>query len=98
MAIFAGTATLTTCTFTDPAGATTDPTTVTLKWSGGDGVITTWTYAAGQIQRVSAGVYQATISTDTSQGLPGGWTVEWEGTGTCAAVGVSSFTVETPPL
>lgn len=93
--VYAGTAILTTATFTDPNGVLTDPTTVILKFAVQGQAPTTWTYAASQLTRVSTGVYQATL--DTSAGA-GTWTVEWIGTGACEVVNAATFAVNSAPL
>jgi hypothetical protein len=93
--VYAGTAVAVTATFVDPTGAVTDPTTVTFKFKAGAAATISWTYAAGQVTKVSTGVYTATLDTT---GLAGNWTVEILGTGACAAVSSVSFAVTTPPL
>src|SRR3974390_3085148 len=94
---YAGTAITTTATFTTPDSAVAvDPTTVTLKFQVAGGSTTTWTYGSvGSIAEIGIGVYSAELDTT---GNPGNWTVEWIGTGICAAVGVSTFTIQAAPL
>lgn len=93
--IYAGTAVLSTATFTDPTGAVVDPTTVSLKYSIYGQAATTVTYGSGAITRVSTGVYQYTL--DTSPGT-GTWTLEWIGTGTCETINATTLVVSGPPL
>lgn len=74
--------------------ALTDPTSVTLTF-GLPGSLTTWTYGgAGGIQRLSAGVYYAELSTTA----PGPWRVKWIGTGACAALDIGGFPVSPLPF
>lgn len=99
LSVVAGTAVTTTATFTNAAGSPTDPTTITLKFQGGTGSTTSWTYADDQLTRVSTGVYSATIdTTGDTYGTSGTWTVEWLGTGNLAAVSAVTFQVTTPPI
>lgn len=96
MWVYAGQAVQTTVTFKNPTGVLADPTTVVLKFRSG-GTTTTYTYLTGtEITRVSTGKYQATLTTAASAVQT--WTVEWIGTGTCAAVGVSTFRVAPKPI
>ena len=94
---YAGTAVTTTATFTIPPSATpVDPSTVVLKYQAGSAAPVVWTYlGTGSIVKVATGVYSAELDTTS---LAGEWTVEWIGTGACAAVSVSTFPVQTPPL
>lgn len=62
-------------------GAATDPTTITLKVKTPAGVIATYTYAAAQITRDSAGNYHKDITIDAA----GDWWFRWESTGTAQA-------------
>lgn len=95
---YAGTAVQTQVTFTNPGSSTpVDPSTITLKFSvyGTGGGTITWVYqGAGSITKSSTGVYAAVLPNTVA----GQVTVEWIGTGTCAAVGVSNFTTLAPPL
>lgn len=59
----------------------TDPTTVSLSVMQPDGVTTTYTYAAGQITRQSAGVYYR----DIALAGEGWWQYRWVGAGAVAA-------------
>ena len=94
--LFAGTAVTTTATFSVPGGAITDPSTIELRYKAGSAATVTWTYlGAGNIVRVSTGVYSAEIDTT---GAAGQWQIEWVGTGACAAISVSTIDVESPPL
>ena len=100
MNIYAGTSVTTTVTFTNAAGAPADPSTISVKFSDGNGTTTVWTYPTN-ITKSATGVYAATISTGTgtSGADPAGeWTVQWTGTGTCAAVQTDTFKVQDPPL
>ena len=94
---YSGTAITTTATFTNPGSPTpVDPSTVTLKFRVANGSVTTWVYqGAGSISKVSTGIYSAELDTTTA---PGDWTVEWLGTGACAAVNVTEFSVAPAPL
>lgn len=97
MQVYLGTAVQTTATFKNPTGTTTDPTTVTLAWGNG-GSVTTWTYGTGtEITKLSAGVYRAAIPTTTADETLS-VTLKWTGTGTCEAVGVTTFDVKRPPI
>lgn len=95
--IYAGTAITSTATFTVPPSTTpVDPTGVTMKYKAGSAAVVTWTYlGAGSITKVSTGVYAAELDTTS---LAGGWTVEWIGSGACAAVSVTQFLVEPLPI
>ena len=87
--LYTGNAVTTQVTFTVPPSTTpVDPDTVTLKFKGGVQTTTTWVYlGAGSITKVSTGVYTAELNTTS---YPGPWTVEWIGTGACAAVNETS--------
>ena len=95
--VYAGTVVTTTATFTvPPSGELTDPSSVVLKFKVG-GTITTWTYlGVGTIARVSAGTYRAEL--DTTNSSARSWSVEWIGTGSCAAVAVVQFQVNPVPF
>ena len=75
------------CTFTDPAGALGDPTTVTLKVEGPDGVETTYTDAV----KDAVGLYHRDILVSGS----GYWSYRWIGTGAIAQVDEDQFQVAT---
>jgi hypothetical protein len=94
--VYAGTAVTTTATFTTPPGGTpADPTTVTLKFKSNAGE-TEWVYGVDEeIVRSSTGVYYAELDTSNTSG---DWTVQWVGTGACAAISVAIQPVVTPPL
>lgn len=62
------------------AGTPTDPTTISLTVTTPAQVSTTYTYAAAQITRSSAGVYTKDITCNEH----GEWTYLWEGTGTAS--------------
>jgi hypothetical protein len=68
----------------------TDPTTVTLVVKDPEGEETTYTYALGEITRVSAGVYTKDISPD----MVGTWWYWFYGTGACAAASQQKFYVK----
>lgn len=95
--LYAGNAVTTQVTFTVPPSTTpVDPSTITLKYKAASGATVTWTYGgAGSIVKVSTGIYSAELDTT---GAAGNWTIQWTGTGTCAAVSVSTIAVSTPPL
>jgi hypothetical protein len=76
--------------FTNLAGAATDPTTITLKVRKPDATISTYTYAAAQLTRESAGVFVKSITLDTS----GVWTYRFEGTGAVVAADEELLVVE----
>lgn len=92
--LFAGaseTATLSN-TFTVTSGGvttSTDPTTVTVVVTDPTGTATTYTYAAGQINRSGAGVYFINVTCP----IAGEWSYTWTGTGTVPDVVHGSFTV-----
>lgn len=97
MKVWAGTAVLSTATFTDATGTATDPTTVTLEWRIGGGEVTTWTYdSTDNITRTGTGVYSATITTTGASSTT--VVLKWRGEGACAAVEVASFQVQNPPF
>lgn len=76
---FASASELITLTNTFLVGSTpTDPTTITLNITDPTGATTSYTYAASQITKTSAGVYTKDITCSTA----GTWTYEWVGTGT----------------
>lgn len=80
--------------FKNAAGALADPTTVTLRWRGPDGIETTWTRpAAGpdtQIVKDSTGVYHADIAVL----LPGLHYFRWKGAGVVDAAEESTFSAD----
>lgn len=63
-------------------GTKTDPTTLSLEVKDPSGNTDTYTYAAAQITRSSAGVFYKDITFDEA----GWWTYEWQGTGAVIAV------------
>lgn len=81
------TATLST-TFT-VNGVATDPTTVTLIVTDPLGASTSYTYAATQVTRASAGAFWKEVSTPTA----GTWSFQWVGTGTVSDVDAGTFDV-----
>lgn len=66
----------------------TDPTTVSLAITTPSGTTTTYTYAAAEITRTSAGVYTKSIASPEA----GDWTFVWTGTGAAADVVKGSWT------
>lgn len=99
--VYAGTVVTSTATFTNPGSTTpVDPTTISLKISGGGATTVTWVYGgAGSITKVAVGIYSAELDTTVGVlGNPGPWTVEWIGTGTCAVVDIASWTVLKQPI
>lgn len=79
--------------FTTAAGVITDPTTVTLKY-GTSGQPTT-TIDQTSLTHVSTGIWSYTIDTT---GLVGTYTVEFIGTGACAAVNTGYLVINPAPL
>lgn len=70
-----------------------DPTTVTLTIKApGDVVETSYTWAGGQVTRVSAGVFYR----DLDLGLAGRYLVRWIGTGAAAAAVETAIRVDAP--
>jgi hypothetical protein len=94
--LYEGTVVTSTVTFVvPPSTEPIDPVVVTLKFRVGKGPWTTWTYGGvGYINKTSDGIYFAELDTT---GLPGQWTVIWEGTVTAAAVQVRYFAVTPQP-
>jgi hypothetical protein len=95
--LYEGTGVTTTVIFTNPDSvAPVDPTAVTMAWAVNGGSATVWTYlGTGSIVKDEVGVYYALLDTTDT---PGSWVVKWEGTGTCPAVGLQSFTVMPTPF
>jgi hypothetical protein len=77
--------------FKDAAGTLTDPTTVTLKIEKPSGTETTYTYAAVQITRDSAGRFYKQIT--PAAGEHGVWHYRWIGTGAVTAATEGAFFV-----
>lgn len=67
----------------------TDPDTIALAVTTPEGVTTTYTFALGQITRLSAGVYRKNVPVAEA----GDWTYVWTGTGAAADVADGYFTV-----
>jgi hypothetical protein len=87
---FQGTAELATLTNTfSISGTPTDPTTVSLTTTDPTGAQVTYTYAAAQITRTSAGVYTIDIPCT----LDGVWSYTWTGTGAASDIIKGSWTV-----
>jgi hypothetical protein len=70
-------------------GVPTDPTTITLVITDPDSVETTYTFAAEEITRLSAGAY----TKDIVCGKAGTWTFRWVGTGTVVDTEAGTWTV-----
>ena len=80
--------------FQDADGTLTDPTTVTLTVKDPGGTSTSYTYAAGQLTRVSAGRFYRDVTMDTE----GTWLYKFVGTGACIAVGWRQINIRDLPL
>jgi hypothetical protein len=78
-----------TCTFTNGAGANTDPTTVTLKVKTPALVTTSYTWAGGTVTRSAAGIFYKDISLTMS----GEWFYRFEGTGAVESADESNLIV-----
>jgi hypothetical protein len=79
-----------TATFTNTAGANTDPTTIKFKFTTPAGVTTTYTYGVdAQVVKSATGIYYA--DTEVTAGT---WHCRWEGTGTVVAAVETSFLVQ----
>jgi len=57
-----------------------DPSTLTLELKSPAGAVTSYTYGAAQITRVSAGVFSKTLAASVLN-APGMWYYSWIGTG-----------------
>lgn len=75
-------------------GVATDPTTISLAITAPSGTTTTYTYAASQITRTSAGVYTKDIACSEA----GIWQFVWTGTGAASDVEAGTWTVQTTEL
>lgn len=71
------------------AGVATDPTTVSLDVTDPTGSTTTYTYAGGQITKVSTGKY----TKDIASSADGEWQYVWTGTGPASDATAGSWTV-----
>lgn len=71
------------------AGVATDPTTISLTVTDPTGDATTYTYAAAQITRTSAGIYTKDLACSEA----GTWHYVWTGTGTASDVVAGTWTV-----
>jgi hypothetical protein len=93
-----GTLVQSSATFLNASGVAADPTTITLKYKLGPGIVETVVYPTAPINRVSAGVYTANFDTTGWSG-PGNRLdlMEWIGTGTVQAINTDNWEVE-PPL
>ena len=77
-------------TFTNLAGAVTDPTTVTFRAKAPDETVTAYVYlTAAQVVKESTGIFRF----DLACSLPGTYWVRWEGTGAVAATGETAIDV-----
>ena len=77
-------------TFTNLAGAVTDPTTVTFRAKAPDGTVAAYVYGvAVQVVKESTGIFRF----DLLCSLPGTYWVRWEGTGAVAATGETAIDV-----
>lgn len=77
-------------TFTSAeTGQAIDPGTVKLEYKPEDGVLTTLTYALGQITRDGTGIYHADVSLTTA----GTWRYRWSSTGNGQAASEGKFFV-----
>lgn len=76
--------------FTTETGVVTDPTTVTLKYGGEQRA--TVTVSQSSLTRVSTGIWSYTI--DTTGMAAGTYTIQFIGTGACAAVNTGYLTVQ----
>lgn len=76
-------------TFKNSAGVATDPTTISLTVTDPTQTATTYTFAAGQITKSSAGVY----TKDIACSIDGTWTFEWTGTGAVSDVVAGTWEV-----
>lgn len=93
MTIYAGTALLSTGTFTNTANVPTDPSSVTLKYGfTGASVVT---ISQGSLTHVGTGVWSYII--DTTDWI-GQLITEWIGTGSCAAVNAVTTQISDPPI
>jgi hypothetical protein len=70
-------------TFTDFAGADTDPTAVTFKIHSPSGIETTRTYGVSGITKTGTGIYYSDITLNEG----GIWSYRWVGTGSLVAAG-----------
>lgn len=96
----AGTLVRETGLFFDVNGVAADPVAVTLLYQAGPAAaVTAVTYAAGQVTRVSEGVYYYDIDTTGWSGPGTGlFTARWVGTGDVQAAGVDYFEVIPAPI
>jgi hypothetical protein len=79
------------CTFTNPAGAFADPTTVRAKYKAPGQATVTKTYLVdSEVIRDSAGKFHM----DMALTLAGTWRYRWEGEGTIVAAGEGAFMVD----
>lgn len=75
-------------------GVVTDPTGITLTVSKQDGTTATYTFAASQVTRDSAGKYH--VDLDTTGGVRGPWRYEWSGTAPAQAAADGVFYLNIP--
>ena len=77
-------------TWTDIADALVDPTTVVLKVKSPANVISTYTYALGEVVKDSTGVYHYDVATALASGT---WHYRWEAAGAAIGADEGSFYV-----
>jgi hypothetical protein len=77
------------CIFTNTSGAAIDPTTITLYLTQPSGSIGTYTYANGDIAKLSTGTY----TYNGTAGLAGYYTGRWVGDGAAVAAERSRYFV-----
>jgi hypothetical protein len=75
-------------------GTPTDPTTVSLAVTDPNAVLTTYTYAAGEITKTAVGAYRKTIPS----GIAGTWSYTWTATGTVTATDTGSWVIASTDL
>lgn len=78
------------------AGAMADPTSVTLELIAPDGTTSTYTYAAGEIEKVAVGRYRR--DQDLTGAAVGLWRYRWIATGDVGVVVRGEFTVRDDPV
>jgi hypothetical protein len=87
-----GTLIRSTATFTNAAGANTDPTTVTVRYRVGTDTVTTKVYVTdAAVIKSATGIFYIDLAVGA---LDGTWHVRWEGTGAVVAAVEASFSVK----
>lgn len=77
--------------FTNSGGTATDPSTVTVKYRVGAGVVTTYVYGTdAEVEKDSTGNYHVDILANIS----GVYHVRWEGTGTVTAADEDTWIIK----